>query len=190
LKGKKVFEWLLDQYHVYICSKVKYECFATIQSNRDDYEDPDNLKSGISKLLWNADFEECLKYLDCYCAEKRLSKFLKIHDGERQSFALALHLSLKLRKPVILLTDDFDALEAYVEILGEQKFGIAKSLPDFIINVFQMTENLDENVTRGALQSYYHLIRRVDLCKKFFDERMKLSCRTFWLDNCYAKCFS
>jgi hypothetical protein len=189
MNGKKVFDWLLDKYQIYISPKVRIECLSQIQKVEEDFEDPAYLKSELLKMVNNADFRECLDYLDLYCTKKKLLKFQKVHPGERHNFALAFHLSMRLRKPVILLTDDFDALKAYDELLGELKFGIAKSLPDFIINTYQTTEELEENITTGALQDYYNLMKRVDLRKKIYDDRMKWSCRMYWLDNCFAKCF-
>jgi len=190
LKNKELFEWLLNRYQVYICSEVKYECFDKIQKGRVEVEDPERLKCEISRLMYNANVQECLNYLDHYCSRKNFLKFFSVQEGERRSFALALFLSLNLREPVVVLTDDFGALDAFNEILAEQKFAVAEMLPDFMINLFQTTENIEERIIHNALRSYYSIATRPDLRRTIFDERIELICRSLWTTNCGARCFS
>lgn len=188
LKNHKIFDWILDRYQVYICPKVKTECINNIQKGHVVLDDPENFKRIVTEHLFKYDFQECLTYLDEYCSKKEIFKFQKVQEGERQSLALALFLSINLREPVILLTDDLDALEVFNTILGQQKFGIAKALPDFIVTLFQSTESLEDYVAGRAFQNYYSIATRADLRKSMFGDRMKLSCRILWFQNCNLRC--
>ena len=190
LKNVKVFDWLLEKYKVFVCPTVKFECLDNIQRNRVQLEDPARVKSEISNLNFEDDCPQCLEYIDEFCNRKGLTKFFKVDDGERHTFALAMYLSINLKEPLVLMTEDLAALEAFNEILTEQKFGVAKSLPDFIINLFQSTESIDENGTRRAIQSYYNIATKAPLRKRIFDPRMELNCRSFWIENCANSCFS
>jgi hypothetical protein len=187
LKGQSVFDWLLNKYDVYICSTVKYECLDKIQRNRVVIPDTVSFKRDLAMRTSTLDCVECLRYLEAFCEEMGISKFLSLDEGEKHSIALALLLSVTLKKPVSILTDDFEAVEVFNEILNEQKFGIVQSLPDFIINVFKLNPAVDENITNGALQSYYNIMTKAILSITF-KKRMRLSCRSLWFDKCGMRC--
>ena len=188
LKGKNIFEWLLDRHNVYICSEVKYECFDIIQKDRVDLYNPQKVKRYISKNeMPNRDYSDCLGYLKKYCVENELRKFLKLGSGEKNSVALSLYLSIKYDKPIILLIDDYGAEKTIASLLEERKFAIVKAVPDLIINLFQTNYDLNENQVRGALQSYYN-IRRYAVVNDVFKKRMKFNCRSFWFEECGLKC--
>jgi hypothetical protein len=188
LEGKAIFDWLLEQYQVYICPIVKQECFEVIQKQRVELDAPYAFKHKVSaKLVWNKDYAECLKYLDRYCTEKELHKFSELGEGERESLALSLHLSLNLRQPVVFLTDDFEAMDVFAKILVDQKFAIQKSVPDIIINLFQTNLSLQENKINGALSSYYNIMRKA-IMHPIFRDRMKFNCRSRWSRFCASRC--
>ena len=189
LKGKEIFEWLFDRYEVYICPEVKYECFRNIQKGRVEMSNPGKFRREVSRkeVQSRIDYGECLEYLEKYCDEKGMSEFLKLGDGEKNSVALSLYLNTQLKKPILFLVDDYDALKIIAPILNEQKFAIQKSVPDFIINLFRTDLTLNENQVKGALQSYYNIMRSAAL-HKTFKNRMKLNCRSFWVQKCGVRC--
>ena len=188
LNGKKLFEWLLGRYEVYVCSTVKYECFDLIQKNHVTIEDPNTFKRELSKKeVRNIDYTQCLEYLQDYCVENKLSDFSKLGDGEKNAMALGLHLSVKIDKPIIILTDDFEAEKTIVGILNEQKFAIPKSIPDIIIDLFKTDISIKENVARGALNDYFNLMKKAIEYERF-KKRMKYNCRSFWEEKCGSKC--
>jgi len=129
-----------------------------------------------------------LSYLEKYCDKKGFSTFSKLGLGEKNSVALSLYLSINQRKPIILLTDDYEAEKTITPILQEQKFAIIKAVPDFIIHLFQTNYGLTENQIRGVLQSYYSVRPKPVVVKNIFDKRMKFSCRSFWIKECGLKC--
>ena len=189
LEGKKIFDWLLDRYQIYVCPEVKYECFQNIQKSRVEIDNPQKFKREVSRnqVRSNIDYSDCLRYLEKYCDENEMSRFSKLGDGEKNSVALSLYLNTKFGKSIILLIDDYEAIKAIAPILEEQKFAIQKSVPDFIIHLFKTNIHLSENRVNGALQSYYNIMKRAVLHKTSKD-RMRFNCRSFWVRECGQKC--
>jgi len=189
LLGKNLLEWLLELNHVHICQEVKYECFDKIQKREVKLYNPQQFKRQISKnVLDNIDFSDCLNYLKTYCDQNGFPNFLDLGDGEKDSLALSLFLSINKKKPIIFLTDDYEAEETITPILLEQKFAIIKAVPDFMINLFQTNYGLTENQIRGVLQTYYSIRPNPLAIKKIFNRRMKFNCRSYWLEECGLKC--
>jgi hypothetical protein len=188
LRGRRIFEWLLDHYEVKVCSVVKYECFNLIQKNRVTIDDPNTFKRELSKKeVRDIDCIQCLEYLKRYCVVNNIPEFPKIGDGEKNAIALSLYLNTKCGKTITFLTDDFDAIKTIAEILNEQKFAIHKSVPDIIIDLFKTDLTINENVARGALQTYYNLMKKAIVHERF-EKRMKYNCRSFWEENCGLNC--
>lgn len=189
LEGKTILDWLLDRNNLYVHPEVKLECFTQLQTERVSLLDPDYFKRQIKSMEFNnQDVTDCLNYLDNYCKEKSISNFSKLGVGERYCTALSLYLSVNQRKPVILLTDDYEAEQTIEEITQKLKFAITKAIPDIIIHLFQTTSDLSENQIYGVLQDYYSIRPRPILVKSIYDDRMKFNCRNYWLMNCGFKC--
>ncbi len=189
LKGRNILEWLLDRNHVYIHPEVKYECFDKIQNGRVELSNPHHFKRDISRNEFrDTDIDHCLSYLEKYCDKNGFSNFSELGDGEKNSVALSLYLSINQRKPIILLTDDLEAEKTITPILQEQKFAIIRAVPDFIIHLFQTNYGLTENDILAVLQSYYCVRPKPVVVRNTFDKRLKFSCRSFWIKECGLRC--
>jgi len=188
LKGKTVFERLLEQYIVHVCTTVKYECFEQIQKGRVTLDDPSEFKREISRKEYRENgIMPCLDYLDEYCKENGLPTFSKLGDGERIALALSLYLSASLRMPIVFLCDDFGATGPIERILAEQKFAIQKSVPDVIMDIFRTDQSVAENQANGALNTYYNVMTRAAVHSRF-KNRMKYNCRNYWEEKCAVMC--
>jgi hypothetical protein len=116
-----------------------------------------------------------------------MSDFPKQHLGEMHSLALSLHLNAKLKKPIVLLIDDFPAIQAFAKTIDDQKFAIQMSVPDVIINFFKTEPALDENETAASLQTYFNIMTKA-IHYKTFKMRVEQSCRNILFKKCGVKC--
>ncbi len=151
--------------------------------------DPSGFKARISSNEFsNTDTTDCLMYLEEYCDKRGFSGFSDLQLGEKSSAALSLYLSINQKRPPILLTDDHKAEATITLILQEQKFGIVKTVPDFIIHLYKTNYDLTRNQIRGALQTYYNIKPKPDVARRIFDKRMSLTCRDYWISVCGLRC--
>jgi hypothetical protein len=136
------------------------------------------------------DYEECLRYLDYYCNQEEISGFSALGDGEKYSIALSLYLNARFARPIILLTDDFGAINILGKIISEQKFAIQMSVPDVIISLLKTDTDFDENLITGALQTYYNIRRGQAMINEIFRKRMRTACCNAWPEKCRLNCIS
>jgi hypothetical protein len=188
LKGKEVLEWLLEHYTVYISPEVKVECFNRIQKDRPELINLQKFKNHVSqRVALNVNYKHCLEYLIEHCCKNQMLDFPKQHPGEMHSLALSLYLNAKLKKPIVLLIDDFPAIQAFAKTINDQKFAIQMSVPDIIINFFKTEPDLDENETAASLQTYYNIMTKA-VHYKTFKMRFEQSCRHILFQKCSIKC--
>ena len=191
LEGRTIFEWILDEFEVYINTQVKYECFQNLQKRKVVLPYFGNkFKREISKRekkTRDFEYEKCLTYLERYCNENQASNFLKLGPGEKHCVALSLFINAKYDKPVTFLTDDFESIKIISPILNEYKFAIQKSIPDFLINLLKTNRVSNDNHIRGALQTYYNIMKKAVVHNKF-KKRMRFNCHSYWIKNCGLRC--
>lgn len=188
LKGKEVLEWLLERYTIYISPEVKFECFNTIRDDRPELINLQKFKNHVSqRVVLGVNYKHCLEYLTKYCCKDQMLEFPKQHPGEIHSLALSLYLNAKLKKPIVLLIDDFPAIEAFAKTIDDQKFAIQMSLPDIIINFFKTEPDLDENETAASLQTYFSIMTKA-VHYRTFKMRFEQSCRNLLSEKCNVRC--
>ena len=188
LKGKEIFEWMLERYNFYISSEVKDECFDKIQKKRVELINTQKFKNHVSQnVVSDIDYENCWKYLVEKCCKNQESEFPKQHPGEMSSLALSLYLNAKFARPIVLLIDDVPAMKAFAKIIDDQKFAIQMSIPDIIISFFKSEPDLNENDTAASLQTYYNIMTGA-MRYMIFKTRFEQSCRNIWFQQCSAQC--
>lgn len=170
LASQKIIDRIVDTYsNIYIPKYlINYEIGDVIdrEKNRKNIEDEDIKK--IRGFIKNESFTEIelYKYKQCikvalrwYNKRNYIKEFKEIDDGDKHCLGASLYLSRLYKKPVYLLSEDFQLGEKQrlKEFFEKQKIGTIISSLDLMIYFYLTKPEIDKNQTTCAFSDYFTL---------------------------------
>lgn len=191
LAGQKILA-LLDQiFHVVLPEKV-YEELSTIR-----VQDPNLLTAArgfieVRKELVRetSEYAGCLNVVKEWFDQNKMSKeFSNLHAGEIHCLALALYISKRERKFVILLTDDFKARrKGLLRFVLAQQIGIVRSTAEAVVLLYALERAIGESHATAAIQDFVRNNTFTCYAQDYFFDLIDMSCRRLGSTLCLANC--
>lgn len=138
----------------------------------------------------------CLKYVHrWFNLIGKQEEYYTLGEGEKHCIALGLHLSRRNRKCLIVMTDDFNARDAGIDVFAcRQQLGLVRSLLGTMVFIYFTNRDITELYIRGLVNDYFNLNRpkstsMLSFRKKIIED-IKWSCRRQSYQKCRLSCLT
>ncbi|RMG31696.1 MAG: hypothetical protein D6732_14420 [Methanobacteriota archaeon] len=158
LGPKRAIEWILEDFEIFIPQKV----FDDGRANLLDTDDETRIIffQRVQNQVYYEDITACEELMRDYVHRLPPPDRTHIDEGERIATALALRLSYECRQYVVLVTDDFKAIEPLRRILEEHQIGLIKNSFDLLLFLAgRYRDVLVPEEVEIALRQLTHLLR-------------------------------
>ena len=182
----KVFEEYKNQ-----CKRGLARDYESVRSDIDLFFEERKRKD---KIIEERLYSHCLKYLHRWFNLVGMQRtYYELNEGERHCIALSLYMSRQKKKRLFVITDDFDARDAGIDLfICRQRIGLVYSLPGVMILTYLSTKDVTKQHLLGFMTDYFNLTppRSVGLreLRRRFLEEIELSCREQSFDKCGLVC--
>lgn len=183
---------VLDEYHKdFIEGQLKE--YYSVKSDIDLFI---GRKEREDKVIAEDDYQNCLEYVKrWFNLVERQGEYYTLGEGEKHCIALGLYMNRGNKKHLIVMTDDFRARDAGVDLfVHRQRMGLTCSLLSAMLFIYSVSTDLSSLHMRSLVSDYFNLnppkkqniinfreniLRDIKWsCKKQFFEKCKLSCLT------------
>lgn len=141
-------------------------------------------------------YSSCLKHVHrWFNLIGEQEKYHILGDGEKHCVALGLYLSRVKKENLIVMTDDFRAINAGFDIfVAGQRIGLISPLIGTMLFIYFINKDISEVRIRGIVNDYFKMNH-----PKHFDFKqyrmeilkdIKLSCRVQSFDDCKIHCLT
>jgi hypothetical protein len=199
---KGVIDRFDKQFDLFFPRKVVQEYRGGIRSgklkNYDDVKSDIDLfidqKDRAGRIVDDAIYSDCLKYVKrWFDLTGKQEIFYTLGDGEKHCVALGLHMSRKNKKCLVVMTDDFRARNAGVDVfVDKQQIGLISSLLTGMLFVFFVSTDLSGSYMRGLVNDYFDLNKpKTQNMRNLKDEILddiKFSCKEQHFRDCGLSC--
>lgn len=141
-------------------------------------------------------YSNCLKHIHrWFNLIEEEEKYYTLGDGEKHCVALGLYLSRIKKESLIVITDDFRAINAgFANFVAGQRVGLISSLIGTMLFIYFINKDISELRIRGIVNDYFMMNRPehfdFEQYKMGILKDIKLSCRVQSFDDCKIHCLA
>ena len=168
----------------------KYDC-APVKSDIDLFIER---KENEDRVIEEDDYRNCLKYVKrWFNLAGRQSEYHNLGDGEKHCIALGLYMNRGNKKYLMVMTDDFRAIDAGVGLfVYKQRIGLMCSLLSAMLFIYSVSSDLSSLYMYGLVNDYFDLNRPkkqniIDFRESILKD-IKWSCRGQFYEICGLSC--
>lgn len=141
-------------------------------------------------------YSHCLEYVHrWFNLIKKQEQYYTLDEGEKHCIALGLYLSRRNRNCLIVMTDDFRARDAGIDLFARrQQLGLVRSLLGTMVFVYFTNRDVTEQHMRHLISDYFNLTKPKsagmrNFRKKILDD-INWSCRMQSSHKCRLSCMT
>jgi hypothetical protein len=201
---KHAIDRIDKQFDVFFPSKVLEEYRTRLAKGQlKRYEDvrPDIdlfflQKKKTGKLIDERIYVHCLEYVKRFFSlTGKQKEYYALDEGEKHCVALGLYLSRRTKGCVLVLTDDFRAREAGIDLfVCRQCLGLVRSFLGAMVFIYCVNKDIPEWRILTIVNEYFALnppkrASMVDFKEKILGD-IKLCCKRQNFDRCSLSCLT
>jgi len=148
------------------------------------------------KVVKEEIYSHCLKYLHRWFNLIGMqNEYYTLGEGEKHCIALGLHMSRKDKKCLIIMTDDFEARNAGIDLFAyRQRMGLVSSLLGTMVFIYFVNRDISGLYMLGLVNDYFTLNTPKsafmrDFKKKILED-IKWSCKMQSSLRCKLSCLT
>jgi len=153
-------------------------------------------KNDQKKVIEEHVYWHCLKHLKRFFNKMKMQKqYHTLGEGEKHCAALGLYMSRLTRDCVIVVTDDFGARKAGIDLFVYRQFvGLVRSLLSTMVFVYCVNTNIPDSRMLGLVNDYFNLNPPHQIGMQNFKdiilENIGLCCRRQSYIDCKFSCLT
>lgn len=173
--------------------KGKLRSYEPVRSDIDLFFEQKKRKD---RIIEEKIYSHCLKSLQrWFDSIGRHREYCTLGDGEKHCIALGLYLSRRNKNCLFVMTDDFDAIDAGIDVFAcRQQLGLVRSLLGTMVFIYLTSRDITETRMRGLVNDYFDLNKpkSANICafREKILEDIKRSCRVQSYQKCKLSCLT
>ena len=151
-------------------------------------------KMNNDRVITQEVYSNCLKFVKRWFNLKgKQLEYSNLGEGEKHCVALGLHLSRIKKEGLIVMTDDFRAINAgFDRFVIKQRVGLIHSLLGIMLFIYFVNRDISSSGILGIVNDYFHINQAkhydFEQFKQEILEDLKHSCREQNFYNCGLSC--
>ena len=185
---RKVVEEYKDNFR-----KGRLKGYDSVKADIDLFLDR---KMKIGRVVDEKVYSVCLKYLKrWFSLIGKQKEYYSLGEGEKHCVALGLYMSRRHKECLIVMTDDFRARNAGIDLfICRQRTGMISSLLTGMLFIYFINTDISGIHMRGLVNDYFNLnppsSPNVLTFKHKILEDIKFSCREQYFHECGLSCLT